>query len=130
MIVLDAGVVIALFSPGDAHHDRARRLLAEHPGPFLMHSLTVAETLVAAARVGREEELWGALRGLGVDVAQTSSDEPLVLARLRATHALKMPDTCVLAAAVHLRAPVATFDARLGAVAESMSLRFAVPAAD
>jgi len=130
VIVLDAGVVIAVLSPGDAHHDRARRLLAEHPGPFLMHSLTVAETLIAAARVGREAELWGALRGLGVDVAQTPSDEPLVLARLRATHALKMPDTCVLAAAVHARAPVATFDARLGAVAESMSLRFAVPAAD
>jgi len=126
VIVLDAGVVIALFSPGDAHHDRARQLLAEHPGPFFMHSLTVAETLVAAARVGREEELWGALRDLGVDVAQTPADEPLVLARLRATHALKMPDTCVLAAAVHLRAPVATFDARLGAVAEAMSLRFAV----
>ncbi|MCY1715396.1 PIN domain-containing protein [Microbacterium sp. SL62] len=130
MIVLDAGVVIALFSPDDAHHGRAKALLAEHPGPFLMHSLTVAETLVAAARVGRDAELWGALRDLGVEVAPMPSDEPFLLARLRATHALKMPDTCVLAAAVHVHAPVATFDARLGTVAEAMSLRFAVPDVD
>lgn len=127
MIVLDAGVVIALFSPADAHHERAKALLSEQPGPFLMHALTVAETLIASARVGREEELWTALRGLGVDVAVLGPDEPLLLARLRATHALKMPDTCVLAAAAHLRAPVATFDARLGAAAEEMSLCLAVP---
>lgn len=130
MIVLDAGVVIALFSPGDAHHDRAKALLTEQPGPLLMHSLTVSETLVAAARVGREEELWGALRDLGVDVAPMGPDEPLVLARLRARHTLKMPDTCVLAAAVHHRVPLATFDARLAAVAEEMSLGLAVPAVD
>lgn len=53
MIVLDAGVVIALFSPDDAHHDRAKALFARQAGPFLLHSLTVAETLVAAARVER-----------------------------------------------------------------------------
>ncbi len=126
MIVLDAGVVIALFSPDDAHHDRAKALFSRQSGPFLLHSLTVAETLVAAARVGREGELWDALRSLGGEVAVMGPDEPLLLARLRATYALTMPDTCVLAVAVHLRVPVATFDARLAAVADEMSLLFPV----
>ena len=126
MIVLDAGVVIALFSPDDAHHDRAKALFARQAGPFLLHPLTVAETLVVAARVEREGELWDALRSLGGEVAAMGPDEPLLLARLRATHALEMPDTCVLAVAVHLRVPIATFDRRLAAVADEMSLLFSV----
>ncbi|WAC69829.1 hypothetical protein [Microbacterium sp. SL75] len=69
MIVLDAGVVIALFSPDDAHHDRAKALFARQAGPFLLHSLTVAQTLVAAARVEREGELWDALRSLGAEAS-------------------------------------------------------------
>lgn len=127
MIVLDAGVVIALFSPDDAHHDRAKALFARQAGPFLLHSLTVAETLVVAARVERGGgELWDALRSLGAEVAAMGPDEPLLLARLRAAHALNMPDTCVLAVAVHLRVPIATFDTRLAAVADEMSLLFSV----
>ncbi|WP_396652087.1 PIN domain-containing protein [Microbacterium sp. AG157] len=95
-------------------------------GGALLHSLTVAETLVVAARVEREGELWDALRSLGGEVAAMGPDEPLLLARLRATHALEMPDTCVLAVAVHLRVPIATFDTRLAAVADEMSLLFSV----
>lgn len=123
MIVLDAGVVIALFTPGDTHHERAKRVIADGPGPFLMHSLTVAETLVGAARVGREAEMWRTLRGLDIDVVAMGADEPLLLAGLRARHALTMPETCVLAAAVHLNAPLVTFDERLGVVADGMALR-------
>jgi predicted nucleic acid-binding protein len=123
VIVLDAGVIIALFTPGDAHHDRAKKLLADDPGPFLMHPLTVAETLVGAARVGREAEMWRALRALRVEAVDMGPDEPALVATLRARHSLKMPDTCVLAAATHLDAPLATFDDRLGAVADQLSLR-------
>ena len=36
-----------------------------------------------------------------------------MLARVRATAALTMPDACVLAQAEHLGAPLATFDKRL-----------------
>ncbi|WP_150955514.1 hypothetical protein [Microbacterium testaceum] len=96
----------------------------------MLHRTSRAETLVAAARVGREEELWGALRDLGVQVAELGPDEPLLLGRLRAADELEMPDTCVLAAAAHLRAPVATSDARLAAAAGQMSLRLAASAPD
>ncbi|OZD54372.1 hypothetical protein CH252_08695 [Rhodococcus sp. 06-1477-1B] len=123
VIVLDAGVVIALFRPDDAHHERAKTLIADDPGPFSMHPLTLAETLVGAARGGQEAAMGEALHSLGIDVVTIGSAEPLLIARLQARHGLKMPDTCVLAAAVHLRAPLATFDARLGAVADELSLR-------
>jgi len=127
VICLDAGVVIALFSPDDAHHAAAKNLLAVEPGPFLMHPLTAAETLVGAAKSGRDAAMWARLQALGVELVAIGAAEPLLLARLRADHGLKMPDTCVLAAAVHRGVPLATFDQRLSNVADSLSLRYAIP---
>lgn len=127
MIVLDAGVVIALFSPADAHHDRARSLFASQHGPLFMHPLTAAETLVAAAKLDREASLWAELQNLGVELTDIGPAEPMLLARLRAEHGLKMPDTCVLAAATHARVPLATFDDRLGSVADSLGIRHPIP---
>lgn len=127
MICLDAGVVIALFSPEDAHHARAKNLMSVEAGPFLMHPLTAAETLVGAAKSGRDAAMWARLQALGVELAAIGPAEPLLLARLRAAHGLKMPDTCVLAAASHRGVSLATFDQRLGSVAERLSLRHAIP---
>lgn len=128
VICLDAGVIIAFFSPGDAHHERAKSLLATEEGPFVMHPLTAAETLVGAARIGRDGEMWVRLQSLGVRAAELGPTEPLLLARLRAEHGLKMPDTCALAAAVHHRAPLATFAIRLGSVADGLPLRHPISA--
>lgn len=127
VIVLDAGVIIALLSPGDAHHDRAKRLITLERGPFLMHPLTAAETLVGAAKQHKDVALWSRLQSLGIEVADIGPAEPLLLARLRADHGMKMPDTCVLAVAHHAQVPLATFDDRLGAVAEAIGLRHPIP---
>ena len=127
MIVLDATVLIALLSPTDTHHERAKSLFTTARGPLLIHPLTAAETLAGAAKVGRDAALWSHLQNLGVQLTAIGPIEPMLLARLRAQHGLKMPDTCVLAAATHAGVPLATFDDRLGEVAESAGLRHPIP---
>ena len=117
MIVLDASVLIAFLDPADAHHGAAVELISVNRGPFTVHALTLAEALVGPARVGREQEVFADLASIGVGVADLGADEPVLLARTRASHALRMPDACVLTTAVHLAAPLATFDARLARAA-------------
>ncbi|HYQ73833.1 PIN domain-containing protein [Cellulomonas sp.] len=119
MIVLDAGVLIGFLEPADAHHERAVALLADARAPLLVHPVTLAEVLVGPARAHREVELSGDLRDLGVRTATIGEDEPVLLARLRADTRLKMPDVCVLATAVALDAPLATYDIRLAAAARA-----------
>ena len=120
--MLDAGVLIALLDRRDPHHLAALTLLEALEPPYFVHPLTAAEVLVGAARSGREAEVWNDLTTVGVQQADLGPDEPLLLARLRATHRLKMPDTCVLATAAHHGSALATFDRRLANVAESTGL--------
>ena len=122
MIVVDAGVIIGLLDDSDAHHDAAVTLLEQEPPPYLIHALTLAEVLVGPARRGREGEVWRDLQDIGVEVAELGADESLALARLRASHGLKMPDTCVVATAEHYEVHLATFDNRLAGVAERLAL--------
>ena len=74
-------------------------------------------------RVGRANQLLADLRAIGVDPLESTPEEPLILAELRATTGLKMPDCCVLAAALHDSAFLATFDEQLALVAVSLGLR-------
>lgn len=123
MIVLDASVLIAFLNLADQHHDRSIEIMtAEASGGFGIHQFTLAEVLVGGVRVGRANQLLADLRAVGVVPFDPVPDEPLILAELRATTGLKMPDCCVLAAALHRTVPVATFDARLRSVAESRGL--------
>ena len=117
MIVLDAAVAIALLDVDDAHHDKAVAIFADSPGEvFVMHPINLAEALVSPARAGRGEEALAALQAFGVATAEIDGGEALTLARLRAAHRLKMPDTCALALALRLDAPLVTFDDRLDRV--------------
>lgn len=117
MIVLDAGVLIGFLDSSDAHHDAAVGLLERNPPPYVVHPLTAAEILVGPAKRRIEDEVWRDLIGIGVEVAELGSDEPLALARLRAEWGLKMPDTCVLATAEKYETYLATFDRQLANVA-------------
>lgn len=122
MIVLDAGVLIGFLDSADAHHQAAVAILEQNPSGYLVHPLTAAEVLVGPAKRGVEDQVWRDLRGVGVEVADLGSDEPLALARLRAQWGLKMPDTCVLATAEHLDVYLATFDCQLANVAARAAL--------
>lgn len=124
MIVLDASVAIALLSATDAHHDRAVSLVTEHAdGGFEMHALTLAEVLVGGVRAGRANQMFADLHAVGIEQATSAPDEPLILAELRATTGLRMPDCCVLVVALRESVPIVTFDDRLAREATALGLR-------
>lgn len=123
MIVLDASVLIAHLDSADLHHVEARRLLEESGGESLGASaITLAETLVSPARAGRLTDAESALRQLGVEELVLGADTSGRLATLRAGTGLKMPDCCVLLAALDQEATLASFDHSLLAAARELGL--------
>lgn len=126
MIVLDASIVIAHFAPSDPHHDTASELLRRTVADELsIHALTLAEVLVHAARLGRDDWLAGEVTAMGIATWPMDAGAPVRLARLRATTGLPMPDCCVLDAAAAQRATVMTFDKRLATKAREIGLAVA-----
>ncbi|MDR0958812.1 MAG: PIN domain-containing protein [Propionibacteriaceae bacterium] len=124
MIVLDASVLIAVLDPHDAHHQRAAAFVtAEQDEGMLIHPLTLAEVLVAPARVGKAAFVRRSIIASGVEVWDPDDDEPERLADLRVATGLKLPDCCVLDAAEHSSSSLATFDVRLDAVASRRGVR-------
>lgn len=122
MIVLDASVAIGFLDPNDEHHAAAVDLLKRHRPPYAMHPLTLAEVLVGPALLGIDAAVLRDLRSIGVEQVGAGADEAVALARLRATHRLKMPATCVLATAQQHGVLLATFDDRLAGVAADLGL--------
>lgn len=125
MIVLDASVLIAHLDAADAHHERARALLEQSGGEALGASaITLAETFVSPARAGRLEEAESAVRQMGVEELAIDAAAGR-LATLRAGTRLKMPDCCVLLAALEHQATLASFDSSLLAAAGELGLKTA-----
>jgi predicted nucleic acid-binding protein len=123
VIVLDASVLIAHLDGADRHHIEARRLLDESGGePLGASAITLAETFVSPARIGRLSEAESALRQLGVEELAIGTDAPGRLATLRAGTGLKMPDCCILLAALDQEATLASFDSALLAAARELGL--------
>lgn len=123
MIVLDASVLIAHLDERDAHHERARHLLADTGAePLGASTITLAETLVAPTRAGRLEDVVAALDRLGVTELPMGNEAPARLARLRADVGCKLPDCCVLLAAEERGGTIASFDAALNDAAEGLGL--------
>lgn len=124
MIVLDASVLIAHLDAADEHHDRATALLFDLADePLVASPISIAEALVAPARAGELARARAAVVDLGVTALPLGEDAPASLATLRATTGLKLPDCCVLQAAEHVHAGVATFNDRLAAVARDRGVR-------
>lgn len=126
MIVLDASVLIAHLDGSDRHHSKARSLLeANGAEPLGVSSITLAETLVSPARVGRLGEAEAALLQLGVQELPLGAGAPGQLAEMRAEIGLKMPDCCVLLAARDHEGVVASFDSDLLSAARKLGLKAA-----
>jgi len=123
VIVLDASVLIAHLDSADRHHPAARRLLEESGGtPLAASTITLAETFVSPARDGRLKDAETALRRLGVEELAIDTKAAVRLATLRAGTGLKMPDCCVLLAALDREAVLASFDSSLLASARELKL--------
>ena len=116
MIVVDASWIVALRDEDDVHHRRAVETFAQIADEdAVLHPVTLAECLVAPARMGVMEEAAALLRA-SFDVTGMDLDAPLRWAQLRAATGLRLPDAIVLDTALHQRArAVATFDEQLAA---------------
>ncbi|WP_336628308.1 MULTISPECIES: type II toxin-antitoxin system VapC family toxin [unclassified Microbacterium] len=116
MIVVDANVIIAFWTPDDPHADESMEIL-DTEEDLVLHPVTLAETLVWPVREGREDEAVQDVARLGVERHAPLLDEPVRVARLCAESRLKLPDAFVLATTEELGATLATFDQRLADVA-------------
>ena len=121
MIVVDAGVLIALWDRSNVHFSAARDIFGAHPRSS-MHPVSLGEALVHTIR--NDDELWARERlpSLGVREVAVAADQGFALARARVETGLKMPDCCVLVCAEQLGVPLATFDRRLAEVARARGI--------
>ncbi len=114
MIVADASWIIALRNPGDDHHRQAVAVSVEiDEEAVLLHLVTLAECLVAPAKLGVLDEAASRLRA-ACEVIDVDLDAPNRWASLRAETGLRLPDAIVLDTALRHRVrAIATFDERL-----------------
>ncbi|WP_394554582.1 type II toxin-antitoxin system VapC family toxin [Agromyces sp. MMS24-JH15] len=123
MIVLDASVVIAHLSSHDVHNDRAVAFFRGNTRErFSMHSLTLAEVLVGPVRAGRGEAVEHALASLAIEEWAPPEGSAARLARIRVESGMRLPDCCVLDAAVVQNGRIATFDATLASAAQRLGI--------
>lgn len=126
MIVLDASIVIALLSNDNDHHNRAVSFfLSTFSEGYIAHPLTLAEILVGPIRARRETVALRALDGLGISEWSPGEGNAARLATLRAESSLKLPDCCVLDAAIETSSSLATFDQKLATTAAALGVRVA-----
>jgi predicted nucleic acid-binding protein len=123
VIVVDANVVIAYLDSNDVHHPAALALFERESAEQLRISpLTLAEALVAPARAGRLSDVTDALEVLMLQQQAFRPESAAHLAELRARTGLKMPDCCVLLAAVEANARLASLDDAVVATATSLGI--------
>lgn len=114
MIVADASWVVALRDPNDRHHNQAVAVNDEIGSESsLLHPVTLAECLVAPARLGVLDEATARLQAaFEIDIVDAGA--PARWAKLRAETRLRLPDVIVLDTAMNRRArAIATFDEQL-----------------
>jgi predicted nucleic acid-binding protein len=122
VIALDASVVIAHLASHDVHHAAASRFFREHlDDDFIVHTLNLTEIMVGPVRAGREAAASHGIAMLGI-IEWVPPPGAERLARLRVESGLKLPDACVLDAALQTGAALASFDTRLLAAAEAMGV--------
>lgn len=100
----------------------SKLLAREVDDDFGANSLTLAEVLVMPAREQRLDVVRTVLHDLEVQELPFPRDIALQLAQLRADTGLKIPDCCVLLAAGHAAARVASFDEQLTEAATARHL--------
>ena len=123
MIVADASWIVALRDPQDDHHREAvavNGVLGDEEA--LIHPVTLAECLVAPAKLGVVDEVSSKLHS-AFEVVDVDPDAPIRWALLRAETGLRLPDAIVLDTALQHRArAIATFDLRLATRSAERSL--------
>jgi len=122
-VVIDAGVLIGLLDPADAHHTWSVQLLRSlGPGRMIVNAITLAEALVHPAIAGVAPVALTTITRLGPRIVSVSESDVLDLAQLRAASGLRMPDALVVHTAAREAAAVATTDQRLAREVSAVGL--------
>ncbi len=124
MIVFDAGVLIAIEQPDDAHHVAARRFLeANADEQFVAGGVTLAESLVHAAATGQAAEVLEDYELLGIEPLDVWGGSAGAVASIRAETRLRMPDALVIYACEREQAELVTTDVALAKAAALRGIR-------
>lgn len=114
---LDADVLIGALDASDHHHRKARELFmgwhqqGEHT---LLSVVNLSEVLIApAADPQRLRAARAAIAALGVTIHSPTEAIAVEAARLRARHAISLPDAYLLATAKHTGATAVSFDQKV-----------------
>ena len=123
MIVADASWVVALRDPSDDHHLPAAAInRGIDDEDVWLHPVTLAECLVAPARLGVLPDAVLKLRA-AFEVPDVEREAPVRWAALRAETGLPLPDAVVLDTALsHGARAIVTFDAKLASAASEHGL--------
>jgi predicted nucleic acid-binding protein len=116
LVVLDAGVVIAVLDTADSNHAAAVAALREHAGDDVrIPASALAEALVSPSRRGVVQDIRETIASLGLVVVSLDEEIAVLAARLRARRrTVRLPDALVAATGDFLDADVVlTTDRRL-----------------
>jgi len=114
LVVLDAGVLIALLDAHDSHHSWALDFFYETVSEELaMSTLTFAEVMVHPQKEGKASEFQRSIAGLNLRFCGIGLEDAKWLSALRQRTGLKMPDAVVLNLAMSQNAALATTDGML-----------------
>jgi len=128
IVVVDAGALIALFDDHHPHHEWAFGMFMRTLNQELvMPALTYAEVLVHPTRAGRADEFDQRIAGLKLGIRPLAPEDTTLLADLRATTSLRMPDVVVLQLTTSEQATLATTDKTLAKEARNRGLRALQP---
>jgi len=123
VIILDANVLIAFLDENDPHHRDSKNLIETNfVEGFGVSAVTLAEALVYPAKAGKEDRALSSVRRLGVKTMGVEPGDAIPIARLRASHAIRMPDALVLHCALSTGSRIATFDRGLITAAHEAGL--------
>jgi len=125
-LLLDADVVIGALDSSDAHHGRARKLLAdarERRDSLSISAVNLTEVLIAPATdAGKLATAREAIAAFGVAAHRPSEAVAVDAARFRGRHPISLPDAFLLASAKHVGATVASFDEKVTRAAKREGL--------
>ena len=114
-VLLDSSAVIAFYNSGDKHHKKIVADISQTSAKFLISTITLTESMVAAVKVSEKESermLQELTRGFEPFI-EVTSQIAMAAAKLRAKTGLATPDAIISASASATGAMLWTFDKAL-----------------
>ena len=114
-VVLDSSAVIAFYNSADKHHKKIVAEVSASSARFLISTITLTESMVAAYRVseGVAQRMLVELTRAFAPFIEIDTDISLAAAKLRAKSALATPDAIISASATKVGAALWSFDRAL-----------------